>query len=188
MPAFNKEQTECQPPPQSIKRSIPSNVRADLRKRPLAADRADARLPIVNSRIVPIFALCVTFMGPLEAKRPAPASMSLDARLYVAPMEWGLDRFVADEIRKQGLPVQLVSTEDEADFVMTSLYQQLGSHLIAPGHYIQVRIVASSGGKAVWSDEVNDFAAFFGRLRPHGPGRAAIAIVKKLRNNLAGLR
>jgi hypothetical protein len=127
-------------------------------------------------------------MGTLEAKRPVPAIMSPDAKLYVAPMEWELDRFVSEEIRKQGLPLQLVGTEDQADFVMTSLYQSLGSHFIAPGHYIQVKIVEANGGKRVWGDEVNDFAVFFGRLRHHGPGRAAGSIVKKLRDSLLGVR
>jgi hypothetical protein len=100
-------------------------------------------------------------------------------------MEWELDHFVCDEIRKQGLALQLVGTEDQADFVMTSLYQKLGSHLIAPGHYIQVRIAEVSGGKRVWGDDVNDFAVFFGRLRRHGPRRAAESIVKKLRRSCA---
>jgi hypothetical protein len=101
-------------------------------------------------------------------------------------MEWSLDRFVTAEIGKQALPVQLVATEDQADFVMTSLYQKLGTHLIAPGHYIQVKIVTAHGGKPVWADEVNDFAVFFGRLRRHGPGKAAESIVKKLRNKVFG--
>lgn len=127
-------------------------------------------------------------VGALEAKHPVPAILSPGAKLYVAPMEWGLDRFLTDEIRKQGVPVQLVSTEDQADFVMTSLYQKLGSHLIAPGHYIQVKIVEANGGKRVWGDEVNDFAVFFGRLRRHGPRKAAECIVKKLRYNLSGIR
>lgn len=138
-------------------------------------------------RTLVIFAFSLALVGALEAKRPVPASMSPNAKLYVAPMEWGLDRFVAEEIRRQGLPVQLVNTEDQADFVMTSLYQGLGSHLIAPGHYIQVKIVAVNGGK-VWGDEVNDFAVFFGRFRRHGPRKAAESIVRKLRNNLSGGR
>jgi hypothetical protein len=61
--------------------------------------------------------------------------------------------------------VELVGTEDQADFVMTSLYQKLGSHLIAPGNYIQVRITDAEDGSTVWANEVNDFAVFFGRLR-----------------------
>jgi hypothetical protein len=142
----------------------------------------------VRYRTLSIFALCLPLAISLEAKRPVPASMSAEAKLYVAPMEWGLDRFVAAEILKQGLPVQLVATEDEAEFVMTSLYQQLGSHLIAPGHYIQVRIVAIGSGTPVWADEVNDFAVFFGRLRRHGPRKAAESIVKKLHYNLSGVR
>jgi len=107
-----------------------------------------------------------------------------DAKLYVAPMEWNLDRFVVAQIVRQGLPVQLVTSQDQADFVMTSLYQKLGSHLIAPGHYIQVQIVATDNRKPVWAEEVNDFALVFGRLRRHGPGKAAESIVKKLRHSL----
>jgi hypothetical protein len=147
----------------------------------------DARLPLVRYRTFAVFALCLALVEPVAgAKRPA--SISPEAKLYVAPMEWGLDRFVAAEIVRQGLPVQLVSSEDQADFVMTSLYQSLGSHLIAPGHYIQVKIVATGGGEPVWADEVNDFAVFFGRLRRHGPRKAAESIVKKLRYNLSGVR
>lgn len=139
-------------------------------------------------RTFAIFALGIAFLGLLSAKRPVPASMSPDAKLYIAPMEWGLDRLVAAEIRKEGLPVQLVAAEEQADFVMTSLYQKLGSHFIAPGNYIQVKIVAADSGKPVWDSEVNDFATFFGRLRHHGPHKAAREIVKRLRNNLSGNR
>ncbi len=114
--------------------------------------------------------------------------MSADATLYVAPMEWSLDRFVIDEVRRQGLTVRLVDTEERADYVMTSFYQHLGSHMIAPGHYIQVRIVAADNGRAVWEGEVNDFAIVFGRLRLHGPRKAAQSIVKKLRHNMSGAR
>jgi hypothetical protein len=123
--------------------------------------------------------MSLALAGLAEAQRPAPVGVPRDAKLYIAPMEWDLDRFVTAEIRKQDLPVEVVARPEEADFVMTSLYQGLGSHLISPGHYIQVAIAASSGGK-VWSAEANDYALFFGRLRPHGPGRAAAAIVKKL--------
>jgi hypothetical protein len=108
------------------------------------------------------------------------------AKLYVAPMEWNLDRFVSHEIRRQGLPVDLVTTQDEADWVMTGLYQKLGSHFIAPGNYIQVRITTAGDGRTVWANEVNDFAVFFGRLRRHGPRKAAEAIVKKMRHRFSG--
>ncbi len=100
-------------------------------------------------------------------------------------MEWNLDRFVTAEIQQQGLRLQLVARPEDADFVMTSLYQGLGSHFLSPGHYIQVKIVAADGGKQVWFGEANDYALFFARLRPHGPGRAAGAIVKRLRLDMS---
>jgi hypothetical protein len=114
--------------------------------------------------------------------------MAPGAKLYVAPMEWNLDRFVVAEVQRQALPVELVHTPEQADFVMTSLYQKLGTHMIAPGHCIQVKIVDIGSGKSVWANEVNDFAIFFGRVRRHGPGRAAEDIIKRLRANLSRSR
>ena len=134
-------------------------------------------------RTLHLFATLVTTLalaGLAGAQRPALEGVPRGAKLYIAPMEWDLDRFVAAEVHRQDLPVEVVARPEEADFVMTSLYQGLGSHLMSPGHYIQVKIVSSSGGKQVWFTEANDYALFFGRLRPHGPGRAAAAIVKKL--------
>jgi len=120
------------------------------------------------------------FVGLLYAQEPVSGIVPEGARLYVAPMEWNLDRFVAAEIRSQGLPVRVVTNPEEADFVMTSLYQTLGSRLMSPGHYIQVTIVAVNGGKPVWFGDANDYGLFFGRLRPHGPAKAARTIVRKL--------
>jgi hypothetical protein len=110
--------------------------------------------------------------------------MPSGAKLYVSPMEWNLDQFVAAEIRSQGLPVQVVARPEEADFVMTSLYQSLGSRRMSPGHYIQVKIVSADGARQMWFGEANDYALFFGRLRPHGPTKAAQTIVKKLHHSL----
>jgi hypothetical protein len=140
----------------------------------------------LTRHLLAVFVMGLSVAGLLEAKRPVSGNMPPGAKLYIAPMEWNLDRFVASEIRKQGLPVQVVARPEAADFVMTSLYESLGSRMISPGHYIQVKIVEANGGKQVWRAEVNDYAVFFGRLRRHGPGRAAEAIAKKLRNDMFG--
>jgi hypothetical protein len=103
-------------------------------------------------------------------------------------MEWNLDRFVTAEIGKKAVPVQLVASAEQAEFVMTTHYEKLGTHLLAPGHYVLVEIVSARNGASVWRDEVNDFAIFFGRLRRHGPGKAAESIVKKLRTKVFGAR
>jgi hypothetical protein len=125
-------------------------------------------------------------VGLLSAQQAVSGSVPEGAKLFVAPMEWDLDRFIVAEIHNQGLPVQVVTRPEEADFVMTSHYQVLGSHMMSPGHYIQVKIVATVGGKQVWFAETNDYALFFGRLRPHGPARVAGAIVRKLRRGMSG--
>ncbi len=136
-------------------------------------------------RLLVLLVVSVSLVGRLNGQRPAPASVPPGAKLYVTPMEWNLDRFVTAEIQQQGLPLQLVARPEDADFVMTGFYQGLGSHFLSPGHYIQVKIVSTVGGKQVWFGEANDYALFFARLRPHGPGRAAEAIVKRLRLDMS---
>jgi hypothetical protein len=132
-----------------------------------------------------VFVLCLILAGRLEAQQPVSGSLPPGARLYIAPMEWNLDRFIAAEISRQRLPVQVVADPRDADFTMTSLYQNLGSRMTSPGHYIRVRIIAADGGRQIWSAEVNDFALVFAQLRQHGSARAARAIVKKLRNSIS---
>ena len=129
--------------------------------------------------------MCVTLVGLAEAQRHAPG-LPQGAKLYVAPMEWDLDRYLTAEIRKQALPVNLVTRPEVADFVMTSLYQGMGSHMMTAGHYIQVKIAAVDTGDPVWGADANDYALLFGRLRSHGPGRVAVTIVKKLRIRMSG--
>jgi hypothetical protein len=130
---------------------------------------------------------CLASAGVLGA-READSTVPSGAKIYVAPMEWNLDRFVTAEIEKQGLPVRVVAKPEESDFIMTGVYQNLGSRMISPGHYIQVQIEAADGGKQVWSAEANDYALFFGRLRPHGPRKAAEEVVRKLNRRMAGPR
>jgi hypothetical protein len=103
-------------------------------------------------------------------------------------MEWNLQRFVTAEIERQNLPLKLVERPEDADFVMAAQYQSLGSHFLSPGHYIQVQLVSAHGARQVWFTEANDYAMFFGRLRRHGPSRAAAAIVKRLRLDMAASR
>jgi hypothetical protein len=130
------------------------------------------------------FAVALCLVGPLEAGSPGSAAMPPGAKLYISPMEWDLDKSITGEIHRQGLNLQLVATPEEADFVMTSLYQGLGTHMMSAGHYIQVKIVTANSGKQVWFGEAHDYALLLGRLRPHGPGRAAKAIVNKLRSGM----
>jgi hypothetical protein len=132
-----------------------------------------------------ILVLSLGLPGLAAGQKPAAAGLPAGARLFVAPMEWNLDRYVTSEIQRQSLPVQLVARLEDADYVMTSVYQSLGSHLMSPGHYIQVKVVETNAGNQVWSTDANDYALFFGRLRPHGPSRAAGDVVRKLHRHLS---
>jgi hypothetical protein len=135
-----------------------------------------------------IGALMALASGP-QAETRSPAAnppnangLPSGAKLFIAPMEWNLDEFIRAEVRDKGLPVHLVEREEDADFIMTSSSEKLGSRLLSPGRDFQVRIVAAAGGTQVWSAEASDYAMFFGRLRSHGSARAARSIVRMLRN------
>lgn len=126
------------------------------------------------------FLLCLTMAGLVEGQPPGPGKLPQGAKLYIAPMEWKLDEAIAGEIGRQGLPVQVVPNQQDASFVMTGVYQNLGSRTTSPGHFIQVKIVQTDGGKQVWGTEVRDFGVVFAQLQPHGRLRAARTIVRRL--------
>jgi hypothetical protein len=142
----------------------------------------------LTRHVLAVFVLSLASAGLLEAQQPASGSLPPGAKLFIAPMEWHLDQFLATEIHRQGVRVQVVADRRDADFVMTSLYTNLGSRMTSPGHYIQITIAAANDGKQVWQTEVNDFGLFFAQLRPHGPARAARAIVRKLRIHMSGAK
>ena len=114
-------------------------------------------------RYFTILTLSLTLAGLASAQKPVVPALPTGTRLFVAPMEWN-PRPVYYRRRSSGgrLPVQLVGRPEDADFVMTSVYQSLGSHFMSPGHYIQVKIAGASDGRQVWFTEANDYALFFG--------------------------
>ena len=134
-------------------------------------------------------ALCFCLLMPLQLASEVrnPWGEPAVAKLYISPMGWNLDRFVAAEIARQQLPVRVVERQEDSDFVLLAAYENLGSRLISAGSYIRVRLVSTADGAQVWSGDANDYAMFFGRLRKHGPAKAAREITNKLRRVMPGL-
>jgi len=117
----------------------------------------------------------------------APARQNLTpvaagARIYIEPMEWQMEQFITAEIRRQGLPVEIVANPYAADLVMKGSAEKVSSHLMSPGRCFRVTLVTANGSDPVWSGEGDDYATVFARLRSHGPARAARAIVASMRN------
>jgi exosome complex RNA-binding protein Csl4 len=130
-------------------------------------------------RPLALFVLSLVAAVFVEGQQPLSGGLPPGAKLFVAEMEWKLDRAIVAEIGRQRLPVQVVTDPREAAFTMTAVYQNLGSRTTSPGHYIQAKIVAADG-KPVWATEVRDFGVVFAQLQPHGRERAAKAIVRRL--------
>jgi len=109
------------------------------------------------------------------------ASLPAGAKIYIAPMEWQMDQFLASEIRRQAVPVKLVENQEDAEYVLSGEAVKLSSHLMSPGRCFQGRLAAADGSRTVWSGEADDYATVFARLRSHGPVRAARTLVGGLR-------
>lgn len=122
--------------------------------------------------------------GPMPARRPLRNVLPPGAKLFVSPMRWDMDAFIRSEVTRQGLPVRLVESKGDADFVMTGSVMSLGSALSTSREF-DVTVAKAAGGRVVWSGEASDYAAFFGSLRNHGAARAARIIVRKLLRSFA---
>jgi hypothetical protein len=127
-----------------------------------------------------LFLAILLSLGNVAAQDSAP--LPTGAKVYIAPMEWQLDGLIAAEIHRQNLPVNVVQQQTEADYVMTGSSEKLSSHMMSPGRCFQVTIVTANNGKPVWTGEADDYATVFGRLRTHGPNRAAKALVGSIRH------
>lgn len=75
------------------------------------------RKDLITEHVIVVLVLCLTSVGLLGAQGLVSGSIPPGTKLYIAPMEWNLDRCVAAEIREQGLSGQLVALPEEADFV-----------------------------------------------------------------------
>jgi len=109
------------------------------------------------------------------------STLPAGSRIYIAAMEWQMEQHIAAEIQRQHLPLTVVSDPAQADFVMTGRAEKLSSHMLAPGRNFKVTLAPAGGSGTVWTGEADDYATFFGRLRSHGPARAARVIVSSLR-------
>jgi hypothetical protein len=69
---------------------------------------------------LPLYATVEHAPSPIAvpAVAPGPPRLGADRRLYVSPMEGNLDGFIAAEIIKEHLPVQIVLDDNDVDLVL----------------------------------------------------------------------
>jgi hypothetical protein len=121
--------------------------------------------------------------GCLWAAEHVPAG----SKVLIAPMENGLDGFIAPEIIKQKLPLVVVTDEKEADFVL------VGNSIKADDKWYNVifggkdknegnvRLLDVKTKRMAWAGEAGDRSLIWSNLRRGGERKVADRIVHQMK-------
>lgn len=117
------------------------------------------------------------------------ASVPAGSKIYITPMEGQLDGFIAPEIIKQKVPVTVVLTEGEADFVLVGASIKADDkwyHVAFGGkdkNEGNVRLLNVKEKSMVWAGEAGDRSLLYGGLKRGGQRKVAERIVNKMKKD-----
>ena len=112
------------------------------------------------------------------------------AKLFIAPMQGGLDGFLAAEIIKKKIPMIVVSEESQADYVLS------GTSLKADDKWYNtvfggkdknegnVRLLEVKSKQMVWAGEAGDRSLWAAGWRRGGERKVADRIVESMKKQL----
>lgn len=125
----------------------------------------------------------IALAGAAFAAEPVPSG----AKMFIAPMENGLDGFIAPEIVKKKIPLVVVTEETQADYILT------GASLKADDHWYNtvfggkdknegnVRLLNVKTKEMIWAGEAGDRSLWWGNLKRGGERKVADRIVEQLK-------
>jgi hypothetical protein len=132
-------------------------------------------------------------MQPASQAFGGPKNVPAGSKIFVAPMDGSLDGFIAAEILKQKLPLVLVTSDTQADFVMTGM----NVNVKGEDHWYNatwggkdknqgsVRLMGVQSKALVWAGDAGDRSSLFNAYRPGGLSKVAEKIVKQMGKDLA---
>jgi hypothetical protein len=118
-----------------------------------------------------------------------------NSTVFIAPMEGGIDKFLAAEIIKQKLPIRVSLSEEKADYFL------IGKSIKKDGsdkwyHYLSgtagfkdsvqasISLVDKKSESVVWAANAGDRSIWWGALARGGERKAALRLVKALKKAL----
>jgi len=125
-------------------------------------------------------------LGSLGAAEIIPSG----AKVFIAPMENGLDGFIAPEIIKKKLPITVVTDEKEASYVLAGGSIKADDkwyHSVFGGkdkNEGNVRLLSIKDKQMVWAGEAGDRSLWWGSLKRGGQRKVAERIVKQMSKEL----
>lgn len=112
----------------------------------------------------------------------------LGSRVFIAPMEGNLDGFIAAEIIKQHVPMQVVTDEKDADFVLVglslkenNLWYNVIFDRFKDRNEGNVRLLDVKNKTMVWAGEAGDRSLFFAEWRRGGERKIAQRIADRMK-------
>lgn len=140
-------------------------------------------------RFLAITLLAVVSVGICVARARTPV-IPEGSKLFIAPMDGGLDGFIAAEIIKQKVPLVVATDEKDADYILT------GASIKADDHWYNsvwggkdknegnVRLLDVREKRMVWAGEAGDRHLNFSAFRRGGERKVADRIVQKMKHDL----
>jgi len=123
-----------------------------------------------------------------------PLRIEVSSKLFIAPMEANLNEFIAAEIVKQKIPVELVLEEKDADYILTGFsqktliawYDAVAGSLTGGKDRLEAsaKLVRVKDKTFVWAAESGDRSLIFGALKRGGQRKLAERIVRKMKQDL----
>ena len=119
-----------------------------------------------------------------------PGRVAPNSKVFISPMESGLDGFIAPEIVKKKIPIIVVTDEKDADFVLAGASIKADDkwyHVIFGGkdkNEGNVRLLSVKDKQMVWAGEAGDRSLWWGSFRRGGQRKIAAGIVKQMKKDL----
>jgi hypothetical protein len=114
------------------------------------------------------------------------------SKVFISPMENGLDGFIAPEIIKKKLPLTIVTDEKYADYVLAGASIKADDkwyHSVFGGkdkNEGNVRLLSIKDKQMIWAGEAGDRSLWWGGFKRGGQRKVADRIVKKMAKDLFG--
>jgi hypothetical protein len=127
----------------------------------------------------------ITAAGASSQPAASQAPLHCGSKIYIAPMENGLDAYIRAKFVEQHIPLKIVMAQDGADLVMTGMSKQEQ----VPWHDIRASrdkntgaiTISDKDGNFAWGGSAGDRNIWWGNLAKHGPEKVSERIVEKLK-------
>ena len=112
------------------------------------------------------------------------------AKIFIAPMEGGLNSFIAAELIKRKVPVTVVTDESMADYILAGSALEGDNrwfHTVFGGkdkHEGSVQLIGVESKTVVWAGEAGSRSLWMGGLKRGGMRKVAGRLAKKMKKNL----